>query len=82
MAEKRIEAKVLKVLSEENTKAGRVQLRVVRWVSNGREGEVKLEKRTFFEIDGEERNGKSLGLNKTDMAVIAENLAEIQTLMA
>lgn len=65
---------VLLVLYEEKN---RTALRVVSW--NG--GDPVLEKRRFFEKDGEMRTGKAGGLTSNDLATIRERMDEIAGVM-
>lgn len=83
MEEKNIECKVVKVLmSQEAGRGGSNQLRIVRWIVNGKDTGALLEKRNLFTTaEGQERMGKAKGFNRTDVAYVVENWAEIQTLL-
>jgi hypothetical protein len=78
----RITAKVLKVLRQEVKGTSTLHLRVVSWVINGRESDVRLEKRERSKSHfGEERDGTIKGLNSHDVAFILEHQDEIRALM-
>ena len=83
MEEKSIECKVVKVLmSQEAGGRGTNQLRVVRWIVDGKDTGPLLEKRNLYTTkDGEERMGKAKGFNKVDVSFVVENWKEIQTLL-
>ena len=80
---KNIECKVVKVLmSVEAGGFGANQLRIVRWIVDGKDTGALLEKRNLYTTkDGQERMGKAKGFNKADTTYIVENWAEIQTLL-
>ncbi len=79
---KTIECKVVKVLISNETGRSQNQLRIVRWIVDGKDTGALLEKRSFFTTkDGEEKMGKARGLNLIDLKHIVENWAEIQPLM-
>lgn len=83
MEEKNIECKVVKVLmSQEAGRGGSNQLRIVRWVVDGKDTGALLEKRNLFTTAaGQERMGKAKGFNRADVAYVVENWGEIQTLL-
>ncbi len=83
MEEKNIECKVVKVLMSTDAGGfGANQLRVVRWIVNGKDTGALLEKRNLYTTkDGQERMGKAKGFNMTDVAYVVENWKEIQTLL-
>jgi hypothetical protein len=83
MEEKSIECKVVKVLvSQEAGRGGSNQLRIVRWIVDGKDTGALLEKRNLFTTAaGQERMGKAKGFNRADVAYVVENWTEIQTLL-
>jgi hypothetical protein len=82
MAEKNIECKVVKVLTSSEAGGGTNQVRIVRWIVDGKDTGALLEKRNFFQTKGgEEKMGKAKGFNLTDLSQIVENWAEIKPLM-
>lgn len=83
MEEKNIECKVIKVLmSSEAGRQGTNQLRIVRWIVDGKDTGALLEKRNLYTTkDGEERMGKAKGFNKLDVSYVVDNWKEIQTLL-
>lgn len=80
---KNIECKVVKVLmSTEAGGFGANQLRVVRWIVDGKDTGALLEKRNLYTTkDGQERMGKAKGFNKNEVAYIVDNWKEIQGLL-
>jgi hypothetical protein len=83
MEEKNIECKVVKVLmSQEAGRGGTNQLRIVRWIVDGKDTGALLEKRNLYTTkDGDERMGKAKGFNKADVTYVVENWKEIETLL-
>jgi len=83
MEEKNIECKVVKVLmSQEAGRGGTNQLRIVRWIVDGKDTGALLEKRNLYTTkDGDERMGKAKGFNKADATYVVENWKEIETLL-
>lgn len=81
--EKNIECKVVKVLmSTEAGGFGADQLRVVRWIVNGKDTGAQLEKRNVYTTkDGLDRMGKAKGFKLAEVAYIVENWKEIQPLL-
>lgn len=80
--EKSIEGKVVKVLISTEAGMGTNQLRIVRWIVDGKDTGALLEKRNFYTTKGgEERMGKAKGFNLTDLNYIVQNWKEIQGLM-
>ena len=81
--EKNIECKVVKVLMSTDAGGfGSNQLRVVRWIVNGKDTGALLEKRNLYTTkDGQERMGKAKGLNQAEVAYIVEHWKEIQALL-
>jgi hypothetical protein len=81
-AAKSIEGKVVKVLQEQKGGMGTNQLRIVRWIVDGKDTGALLEKRNFYASkEGDEKMGKAKGMNKEDLAYIVNNWTEIQSLM-
>jgi hypothetical protein len=80
---KNIECKVVKVLmSQEAGGFGENQLRIVRWIVDGKDTGALLEKRNLYTTkDGQDRMGKAKGFNRADVAFVVENWKEIQTLL-
>ena len=83
MEEKNIECNVVKVLvSQEAGRGGTNQLRIVRWIVDGKDTGALLEKRNLFTTkDGQERMGKAKGFNRADVSYVVDNWKEIQTLL-
>lgn len=82
MATKNIECEVVKVLISNDSGMGKNELRIVRWIVDGKDTGALLEKRNFFTTkDGDERMGKAKGFNLTDLNYIRDNWAEVQPLM-
>lgn len=82
MPEKNIECQVVKVLMTQESGRGNNQLRIVRWIVDGKDTGALLEKRNFFTTkDGEEKMGKAKGMNRSDVTYIVQNWTEIQTLL-
>lgn len=76
-----IEAKVLKVVDKWDSGSGEIQIRVVQWIIDGQVKSTNLEKRDFYEKDGETRMGKAKGFNIADMRTIFNKWKEIKPLM-
>lgn len=82
MPEKSIECQVVKVLMNQESRGGSNQLRIVRWIVDGKDTGALLEKRNFFTTkDGDEKMGKAKGMNLTDLKHIVDNWKEIEPLM-
>jgi hypothetical protein len=83
MAEKAsIECNVVKVLMTQDMGRGINQIRIVRWIVDGKDTGALLEKRNFFKSkEGDEKMGKAKGFNRSDVSYIVENWKEIQTLL-
>ena len=82
MPAKTIECKVVKVLQEAPTSGGSNQLRIVRWIVDGKDTGALLEKRNLFSTaDGQAKMGKAKGLNKTELKFIIDSWKEIEALM-
>lgn len=82
MAEKNIECKVVKVLSSTESGGGVNQIRIVRWIVDGKDTGALLEKRNFYQTKGgEEKMGKAKGFNLTDLSQLVQNWDEIKSLM-
>ena len=80
--EKNIECQVVKVLLTQEAGRGSNQLRIVRWIVDGKDTGALLEKRNFYTTkDGEERMGKAKGMNRADLNYIVQNWNELQTLL-
>ena len=79
---KNIECEVVKVLMTTEAGAGNNQIRIVKWIVDGKDTGAQLEKRNFFTTkDGQERMGKAKGFNATEVKVLIDNAEEIQGLM-
>ena len=79
---KSIECKVLKVLQETKAMGGTNQMRVVKWIVDGKDTGALLEKRNFFSTkDGDEKMGKAKGMNKEEIRYIVDNWKDIEGLM-
>ncbi len=79
---KNIECKVVKVLQETKAMGGTNQIRIVRWIVDGKDTGALLEKRNFFNSkDGDEKMGKAKGMNKEEVRYLTENWTEIESLM-
>ncbi len=82
MADKNIECKIVKVLQEQQTRGGTNQLRIVRWIVDGKDTGALLEKRNMFSTaDGEEKMGKAKGFNKNEVKFLVDSWGEIESLM-
>jgi hypothetical protein len=83
MPPKSIECKVVKVLQEQKSQGGSNQLRVVRWLVDGKEQGAQLEKRNFYiDKSGEEKIGKAKGLSKDEVKYIVDSWKDIEKLMS
>jgi ribosomal protein S28E/S33 len=79
---KSIECNVVKVLMSTDSAGGVNQLRIVRWIVDGKDTGALLEKRNFFSTKGgEEKMGKAKGFNLNDLNHIIQNWEEIKKLM-
>ena len=80
---KNIECKVVKVLQEQESRGGNNQIRIVRWIVDGKDTGALLEKRNFFgsQEGGDAKMGKAKGMNKAEIKFLVENWNEIETLM-
>ncbi|QOR55562.1 MAG: hypothetical protein UMS36scaffold28_52 [Phage 59_13] len=79
-----IESEVLWVISSRESERGGTgtELRVVRWIIDGKPAKPLLEKRDWFASqDGEIKPGKARGLNSFDLAKIVMNVRKIAHLM-
>lgn len=82
-AGKSIECKVIKVLQEQKAMGGTNQIRIVRWVVDGKDTGALLEKRNFFNTkDGDEKMGKAKGMNKDEIKYLVDNWNQIEDLMS
>lgn len=83
MPENDISWKNIKTLYAFNyEKGGGYELRVGRWVVNGREGEPVLERREWWENNqGTRMQGKQRGLNKGDLYRILTMAPELAQIM-
>lgn len=82
MPPKKIECEVVKVLDSQETGMGKNELRIVRWIVDGKDTGALLEKRNFFNTkDGDEKMGKAKGFNKNDLSYIVQNWNDINPLM-
>lgn len=77
---KDIRSNVLKVFEEKKARSGTTRLRAVDWIIDGKHYPL-LEKREFFEKDGQEKIGKAKGMNLNDMLIVKDNFPEILTLL-
>lgn len=78
MDEKKINCEVIKVLDEKITRRGKTRIQIVSWNNY----DPVLEKKEFWEDnDGNEKMGKAKGFNNEDMAIISDNLDEIEKLL-
>ncbi|MEK7767824.1 MAG: hypothetical protein AAB368_16460 [bacterium] len=80
---KDISVEIVKVLREDKTgKSGAVQLRIVRWVIDGKANRPALEKRGTYTTDsGEARSSKAQGLTYEDVKLVVSQWAEIEPLL-
>jgi ribosomal protein S28E/S33 len=80
--EKSIECQVVKVLMSTEAFGGSNQLRIVRWIVDGKDTGALLEKRNLFTTkEGGEKMGKAKGFNLTDLNYVIQNWEEIKSLM-
>lgn len=78
MKDEKLECKILKVFDEKKTKRGPLRLQVVQW---GKYPPV-LEKREYwFDVNDEEKTGKSKGMKTEDVEIILKNAEEIKNLL-
>lgn len=81
-ARKDISVEIVKLLREDKSKSGAVQLRIVRWVIDGKANKPALEKRGTYTTDsGEARSSKAQGLTYDDVKLVVSRWAEIEPLM-
>lgn len=81
-AAKSIDCKVVKVLQEQKAMGGTNQIRIVRWIVDGKDTGALLEKRNFFTTkDGDDKMGKAKGFNKEEVRYLVDNWKEIEGLM-
>jgi len=74
--------KVLYAYENTGDRGGGYELRVGCWVVNGREGEPVLERREWWETNqGERRQGKQKGLNKSDLYRIFGMAGDLSRIM-
>lgn len=79
---KSIDCKVVKILQEQKSMGGTNQIRIVRWIVDGKDTGALLEKRNFFNTkDGDEKMGKAKGFNKAEVQFLVEQWKEIEGLM-
>lgn len=79
---KDISVEIVKMLREDQSKSGAVQLRIVRWVIDGKANKPALEKRgTYKTENGEARSSKAQGLTYDDVKLVVSRWAEIEPLM-
>ncbi len=79
---KDISVEIVKMLREDASKSGAVQLRIVRWVIDGKANKPSLEKRGTYTTDsGEARSSKAQGLNYDDVKLVVSRWNEIEPLM-
>ncbi|MFN0117372.1 MAG: hypothetical protein ACKVQC_03640 [Elusimicrobiota bacterium] len=82
MEEKNIECNVVKVLMSQESGRGTNQLRIVRWIVDGKDTGALLEKRNLYTTkDGEERMGKAKGFTLSDVNFIVQNWETIKPLL-
>lgn len=82
MNDKDIQCQVVKVIQDQPSRGGTNQLRIVRWIVDGKDTGALLEKRNLFiSPDGMEKMGKAKGLNKKEMQYIVEHWNELEPLM-
>lgn len=74
---KKFNCEILLPLDEKNIRGNKVKLQVVRWNKYS----PVLEKREYWDKDGEEITGKCKGFNNEDFDIITENLEKIQELL-
>lgn len=75
------EEKDVHIIREEVSQQRKTVLRTVRWVVDGKDTGMKLEKRAYFMKDGEVKNGRMVGLKKSDLEYLMSNLDEIMMMM-
>lgn len=71
------------VAQSENTNGrGGTELRIVRWVADGKPGRPMLEKRDWFLTEQDDRRaGKAKGMTETDLYLVVKNIREIARLL-
>ena len=75
-----IQCKVLAVLRTRENQRQRIELRLVKWSVDGKEGKSKLENRTYLKRkDGTFSDwGKSTGMDHDDCKFLVDNWAEME----
>ncbi len=69
------------IIREEKSQSRHIQLRTVRWIVDGNDTGMKLEKRSFFVKDEVIKSGKMVGFKKSDLEYIMSNWDEISVMM-
>jgi len=77
-----IEEKVIRVIHDEEGESGGTQIRILKWVIDGKESQTYLEKRQYrIQPDKSKYFNKAKGFTKRDLNVLAENWDSIAELM-
>lgn len=66
---------------EATEKSNEMRIRVVQWIIDGEAKAVTLEKRDFYDSDGDLRMGKAKGFTVKDLELLAPKLAEVLEVM-
>lgn len=76
---KSIECEIVKVIHEKTyERGGGYQIRVVRWIIDGKRHKPSFEKReTWVDDSGQTRSGKAKGFSAKDLGLVFKNMAEI-----
>lgn len=74
--------KVLGVIHDEEGESGGVQIRVLKWVIDGKESQTYLEKRQYrIQPDKSKFFSKAKGFTKSDLNLLAEKWDDVAKLM-
>lgn len=77
-----IKEKILKVIHEEEGETGGTQIRILKWVIDGKETQSYLEKRTYrIQPDKSKYFNKAKGFTKKDLNILVENWDDITKTM-
>jgi|WetSurMetagenome_2_1015567.scaffolds.fasta_scaffold1180781_1 hypothetical protein len=76
---KNIECEIVKVIHEETyERGGGYQIRVVRWIIDGKRHKPSFEKReTWVDDSGQTRSGKAKGFSAKDLGIMFKNMPDI-----
>lgn len=78
---KNIQEDVLKIYDRGEGIRGATELRVVRWIVDGKPTQIVIERRERFRKEHGEVPGKASGLNLADLLLIEQHMDEIKAFM-